>query len=116
VTVHPLFAYEQLWNTARDTVILLLIIYAATLLILRLVLRGVLHPLAEVEKAAQAISSRRFVTLRLRASTRELARVVEAMNALSRKVSEALDPDTRRAERPKPAAYHYPATGLTTAS
>src|SRR6202008_3262330 len=108
VTVHPLFAYEQLWNTARDTVILLLLIYAATLLILRLVLRGVLHPLAEVEKAAQAISSRRFVTLRLRPSTRELARVVEAMNALSLKVSEALDAEARRAERLQLAAYQDP--------
>jgi EAL domain-containing protein (putative c-di-GMP-specific phosphodiesterase class I)/GGDEF domain-containing protein len=116
VTVHPRFAYEQLWNTARDTVILLLLIYAATLLVLRLVLRGVLHPLAEVEKAAQAISARRFVTLRLRPSTRELARVVEAMNALSLKVSEALEAETRRAERLQAAAYHDPVTGLLNAA
>ena len=115
VTVHPRFAYEQLWNTARDTVILLLLIYAATLLVLRLVLRGVLQPLAEVEKAAQAISSRRFVTLRLRPSTRELARVVEAMNALSLNVSEALDAETRRAERVQAAAYHDPVSGLRNA-
>ncbi|HWM43383.1 MAG TPA: EAL domain-containing protein, partial [Burkholderiales bacterium] len=116
VTVHPRFAYEQLWNTARDTVILLLLIYAATLLVLRLVLRGVLRPLAEVEKAAQAISARRFVTLRLRPSTRELARVVEAMNALSLKVSEALEAETRRAERLQAAAYHDPVTGLLNAA
>ena len=95
--------------------ILLLLIYAATLLVLRLVLRGVLQPLAEVEKAAQAISSRRFVTLRLRPSTRELARVVEAMNALSLKVSEALDAETRRAERLQAAAYHDPVSGLRNA-
>jgi len=115
VTVHPRFAYEQLWNTARDTVILLLLIYAATLLVLRLVLRGVLRPLIAVERAAQAISSRRFVTLRMRPSTRELARVVEVMNALSLKVSEALDAETRRAERVQAAAYHDPVTGLRNA-
>jgi len=115
VTVHPRFAYEQLWGTARDTVVYLLLIYAAALLALRLVLRGVLRPLAAVEKAAQAISSRRFVTLRLRPSTRELARVVEAMNSLSLKVSEALDAETRRAQRLQAAAYHDPVTGLPNA-
>jgi EAL domain-containing protein (putative c-di-GMP-specific phosphodiesterase class I)/GGDEF domain-containing protein len=112
VTVHPRFAYEQLWETARDTVVYLLLIYTAALLVLRLVLRGVLRPLAAVEIAAQAISARRFVTLRLRPSTRELARVVEVMNALSLKVSEALDAEKRRAERLQAAAYHDEVTGL----
>lgn len=115
VTVHPRFAYEQLWGTARDTVILLVLIYAAALLVLRLVLRSVLHPLAEVERAAQAISARRFVTLRLRPRTRELARVVEAMNSLSLKVSEALEAEARRAERLQVAAYQDPVTGLPNA-
>jgi EAL domain-containing protein (putative c-di-GMP-specific phosphodiesterase class I)/GGDEF domain-containing protein len=115
VTVHPRFAYEQLWRTARDTGVLLLIIYVAALLVLRLVLRGVLHPLAAVEKAAQAISARRFVHLRLRPRTRELARVVEAMNSLSLKVSEALDAEARRAERLQVAAYQDAVTGLPNA-
>ena len=115
VTVHPRFAYEQLWGTARDTVILLVLIYAAALLVLRLVLRGVLHPLKAVEQAAQAISARRFVTLRLRPRTRELARVVEAMNSLSLKVSEALEAEARRAERLQVAAYQDPVTGLPNA-
>jgi EAL domain-containing protein (putative c-di-GMP-specific phosphodiesterase class I)/GGDEF domain-containing protein len=115
VTVHPRFAYEQLWGTARDTVVLLLIIYAAALLVLRLVLRGVLHPLVAVEQAAQAISARRFVTLGIRPKTRELARVVEAMNSLSLRVSEALEAETRRAERLQAAAYHDAVTGLPNA-
>lgn len=115
VTVHPRFAYEQLWGTARDTGVLLLLVYVAALLVLRLVLRGVLYPLSAVEKAAQAISERRFVTLRLRPKTRELARVVQAMNSLSLKVSEALQAETRRAERLQAAAYHDPITGLPNA-
>ncbi|HEX6154656.1 MAG TPA: EAL domain-containing protein [Burkholderiales bacterium] len=115
VTVHPRFAYEQLWGTARDTVILLVLIYAAALLVLQLVLRSVLRPLKAVERAAQAISARRFVTLRLRPRTRELARVVEAMNSLSLKVSEALDAEARRGERLQVAAYQDPVTGLPNA-
>ena len=112
VTVHPRFAYEQLWGTARDTGVLLILVYVAALLVLRLILRGVLYPLSAVEKAAQAISARRFVTLRLRPKTRELARVVEAMNSLSLKVSEALAAETRRAERLQAANYHDAVTGL----
>src|SRR4029450_9388053 len=57
----------------------------------------------------------RFVTLRLRPRTRELARVVEAMNSLSLKVSEALDAEARRAERLQLAAYQDPVTGLPNA-
>jgi EAL domain-containing protein (putative c-di-GMP-specific phosphodiesterase class I)/GGDEF domain-containing protein len=115
VTVHPRFAYEQLWGTARDTGLLLLIVYVAALIVLRMVLRGVLRPLSAVEQAAQAISARRFVTLRMRPKTRELARVVEAMNSLSLRVSEALAAETRRAERLQAATYHDAVTGLPNA-
>ena len=115
VTVHPRFAYEQLWTTARDTLIYLLFIYAAALVALRMFLRDVLRPLAAVEGAAQAIAARNFVTLRLRPSTRELARVVEAMNLLSRKVNEAIGAETRRAERLQDAAYRDQVTGLLNA-
>ena len=115
VTVHPRFAYEQLWGTARDTLIYLLFIYAAALVVLRMFLRDILRPLAAVEKAAQAIAARNFVTLRLRPSTRELARVVEAMNTLSRKVNEAIEAETRRAARLQDAAYRDQVTGLLNA-
>jgi EAL domain-containing protein (putative c-di-GMP-specific phosphodiesterase class I)/GGDEF domain-containing protein len=115
VTVHPRFAYEQLWTTARDTLIYLLFIYLASLIALRMFLRDVLRPLAAVEAAAQAIAARNFVTLRLRPSTRELARVVEAMNFLSRKVNRAIESETRRAERLQDAAYRDQVTGLLNA-
>jgi EAL domain-containing protein (putative c-di-GMP-specific phosphodiesterase class I)/GGDEF domain-containing protein len=115
VTVHPRFAYEQLWTTARDTLIYLLFIYVASLIALRMFLRDVLRPLAAVEAAAQAIAARNYVTLRLRPSTRELARVVEAMNSLSRKVNQAIESETRRAERLQDAAYRDQVTGLLNA-
>jgi EAL domain-containing protein (putative c-di-GMP-specific phosphodiesterase class I)/GGDEF domain-containing protein len=115
VTVHPRFAYEQLWTTARDTLIYLLFIYAASLIALRMFLRDVLRPLAAVEAAAQAIARRNFLTLRLRPSTRELARVVEAMNSLSRKVNEALEAETRRAEQLQDAAHRDQVSGLLNA-
>ncbi|MGE5641334.1 MAG: EAL domain-containing protein [Clostridia bacterium] len=112
VTVHPRFAYEQLWATARDTALYLMLIYAAALFALSFFLKGVLRPLAAVESAAQAISARNFVALNIRPRTRELARVVQAMNALSRKVNDVLEAETRRAEQLQAAAYQDPVTGL----
>lgn len=112
VTSHPRFAYERLWATARDTLVYLVVIYLAAMLALRLFLRSVLRPLAAVERAAQAISARNFVTLDIRPGTRELTRVVGAMNVLSRKVNEAIDAESRRAEKMQAAAYRDPVTGL----
>jgi GGDEF domain-containing protein len=115
VTVHPRYAYEQLWQTARDTVLYLLLIYAAALVALQLFLRGLLRPLVAVEQAALAISARDFVTLRLRPGTRELARVVEAMNTMSEKMREAMDAESRRASQMQAAAYRDAVTGLLNA-
>jgi EAL domain-containing protein (putative c-di-GMP-specific phosphodiesterase class I)/GGDEF domain-containing protein len=112
VTAHPRFAYEQLWATARNTFIYLLVIYAAAMLALRVFLRSLLRPLAAVEGAALAISNRDFVTLDIKPSARELARVVEAMNTLSVKVNEAIATERRRAEKLQAAAYRDPVTSL----
>jgi EAL domain-containing protein (putative c-di-GMP-specific phosphodiesterase class I)/GGDEF domain-containing protein len=112
VTVHPRYAYEQLWQTARDTVLYLVLIYAAALFALQLFLRGLLRPLAAVEKAALAISAREFVELAVRPRTRELQRVVEAMNVMSGKMREAIDAESRRASQMQDAAYRDPVTGL----
>lgn len=112
VTSHPRFAYEQLWASARDTLVYLLLIYVAAMLALAIFLRGVLRPLAAVEKAALAIAERNFVTLQIKPRTRELARVIQGMNLLSRKVNEAIEGEARRAEKLQAAAYRDPVTGL----
>lgn len=115
VTVHPRFAYEQLWTSVRDTLLYLALLFLAALAALRLILRGLLRPLAAVEAAAQSISERRYVTLGLRPATRELARVVDAMNLMSRKVSETIDAEVRRAEALQALAFRDEVTGLPNA-
>lgn len=115
VTSHPRFAYEQLWASARDTLVYLVLIYVAAMAALGIFLRSVLRPLAAVEKAAQAIAERNFVTLQVRPRTRELARVVQGINLLSRKVNEAIEGEARRAEKLQAAAYRDPVTGLLNA-
>jgi len=115
VSVHPRYAYEQLWTTARDTLLYLALIYAAAMVALHFFLRGMLRPLGAVERAAQAISARNFVTLGIRTRTRELASVVEAMNTLSHKVNEAIESETRRAEHLQGVVYGDPVTGVMNA-
>lgn len=112
VTSHPGYAYAQLWDVARSTLLLLILIYAVALVVLRLILKGILRPLSAIEAAAQAISRRDFVTVDEHPSTRELARVVAAMNSLSRKVREALEVETARAAALREAAYVDPVGGL----
>ncbi|MEO8144189.1 MAG: EAL domain-containing protein [Betaproteobacteria bacterium] len=112
VTVYPRFAYEQLWATTRDTALYLLAIYAVALLLLRLFMRGVLRPLYAIERAAASIARRDYVEIEERPATRELSNVVLAMNAMSRKVGEAIAGEAARAESLQRAAHSDDVSGL----
>ena len=112
VTSHPRFAYLQFWSTARNTFAWLAVIYVVALVLLRLFLRSVLQPLRDVEEAAEAIARRDFVTVTRVPGTRELARVVAAMNTLSGKVRAAIEAETERATRLQQTADYDPVSGL----
>lgn len=105
VTSHPHFAYLQLWNTAVQTVGLLAVGYALSLLLLRAFLGNILRPLAEVERTAQAIGERNFAAVVVRPATRELARVADAINSLSAKVRRFVADEAERAEALQAQAY-----------
>ena len=112
VTAHPRFAYEQLWYTARDTTLYLLAAYAAVLIALRLAMRSLLRPLRAIEGAAQAIGRREYVQIGERPPTRELARLVEAMNAMSSRVAQNIAAEVARAEALQRAAFTDEVSGL----
>jgi EAL domain-containing protein (putative c-di-GMP-specific phosphodiesterase class I)/GGDEF domain-containing protein len=112
VTSHPRFAYLQFWSTARNTFAWLAGIYVVALVLLRFFLRSVLQPLRDVEAAAEAIARRDFVTVSRVPGTRELARVVTAMNTLSGKVRAAIEAETERATRLQQAADYDGVSGL----
>lgn len=111
VTSHPRFAYEQLWATTLNTLVWLVAIYAIALAVLSVFLRNLLRPLTAIETAADAISKRDFVTIVERPATRELARVVAAMNMLSTKVRKAFEAETARAAALQQTAYHDAVSG-----
>jgi diguanylate cyclase (GGDEF)-like protein len=112
VSSHPNFAYLQLWHTAVQTLALLLLVYLLALLALRAFLAAILRPLAAIERAATAIGERDFSTIALVPRTRELGRVVAAMNNLSAKIRRLIDDESARAETLQREAYRDPVTGL----
>lgn len=63
VASHPNFAYQQLWHIGLQTILWLLLIYAAVLAAVVGFLAMLLRPLQEIERAAVAIGERDFRTI-----------------------------------------------------
>lgn len=86
VVSHPGYAYRDLWRISQDYLWLYLGILLLTYLLLGLVLKILLRPLILVEQQAAEICDRKFSVLEKIPRTRELRRVVEAMNRMSGKL------------------------------
>ena len=112
VTSHPNFAYRQLWHTGVQTLALLLLVYALTLVALRMFLANLLRPLRAIERAATAIAERDFSAITLKPKARELGRVVAAMNSLSAKIRFVIESESARTQTLQREAYHDSVTGL----
>lgn len=112
VISQPTLAYEHLWNETTDLAIWLGLAYVVALFLTGLLLKVILNPLGQIEQLALAIQSRRFETIKTIPRAPELSRVVQAMNELSRRVSEMLDIEFSRAESLRREAYSDEVTGL----
>lgn len=112
ITSHPNFAYLQLWHTTLQTLTLLILAYALTLVALRAFLGNILRPLTEIERAATAIGERDFRMIKLAPKARELEHVVRAMNSLSGKIRRFIEDELARAEKLQREAYRDPVTSL----
>lgn len=87
----PSYAYSDLWKTATDSLIWTLEAFAVALLFTILFIRLLLRPLRAVEEHANLICNRDFPEPMYVPRTRELARVVGAINHMSSKVKAMLD-------------------------
>lgn len=112
VTSQPTIAYRHLWHMAVDMCLWVAGIYVAALLLMGLLLRFILKPLRLIERSAQAVRQKRFEQIAGIPKAPELARVVRAMNDMSRRVAEMLDEETARAEALRRQAYQDEHTGL----
>ena len=111
VKVHPQYAYEQLYDTARATLALLAMLFALALIAMRYYLSGILKPLREIERVALAIGRRDFALVAPESGARELRRVTHAINSMSSKIRESIAQDAARAERLRREAFEDPVTG-----
>jgi len=112
VMSHPGFAYAQLWQTVLGTFRWFLFSAAIVLFIGILMLKRVLRPLKQVEMQANAICNREFPIFEKLPRTKDLRKIVEAMNRMSKKVGQMLDELERLASGLRKKAYQHPVTGL----
>ena len=108
----PSYAYSDLWQTAIDTVIWTLEAFAVALLLAILLIRLILRPLIAVEEHADRICNKEFPDPMVVPRTRDLARVVVAINRMSSKVKAMLDELNETAETLRSDLNNDTLTGL----
>ena len=112
VASHPGYAYQELWENCLDTLVLFSLTAVAAILLGILAVHLLLKPLKRVEEQAEAICHQNFVIQEKLPRTRELRRVVEAMNRLASKVNEIFTAQLFTTERLREQANRDPVTGL----
>ena len=112
LVAHPGFAYKKLWETTIDMLWWSLLAFVASLVAVLVILKAILRPLDAVERQALAISEREFPVVDMIPRTRELKRVVLAMNKMSDKVEGFIAKLTERAEQMRKEAHYDALTGL----
>lgn len=112
VRAHPGGAYQDLWRITIDFAYLFGFIVILSYAILGLVISRVMQPLKDVEKQANDICERQFAVLEPVPRTRELKRVVEAMNRMSAKLKGLFETQVAITEKLRIEAKTDAITGL----
>ena len=112
VLSQPTFAYQHLWSTSVQLLAWLLSVCVGAFALVQLGLHFILKPLRAIEKTAVDVQAKRFGQITDVPRAPELARVVTAMNQMSRRVSEMLDAETAKAQALHKQAYQDEQTGL----
>ena len=112
IVAHPGLAYKKLWQTTQQTFWWSVMAFVASLGAVLLLLRTILHPLKAVEQQALAICDREFPVQEQMPRTRELKRVVLAMNNMSEKLRDFIHKLSDRAEKMHKEAHEDALTGL----
>lgn len=106
------YAYEQLWRGTKQTFVWFVVLSCISIFFISLLLRFILAPLKGVEEQAVALSQQRYVEQPNIPGTRELKRVVEAMNMMVRRVRTMFDEQAKNIEEIRRTAYQDDLTGL----
>jgi len=112
VKSHPGYAYKTLWDDFVRMTIWFAGCAVFVLIAGGLGLRFLLRPLVLVEKQAEALCRKEYEIQERIPWTKELRRVVEAMNRMTVKVKEMFEEQVAQAEGLREHAYTDPLTGL----
>ena len=109
---HPGHAYAELWHNCSGILVWFAAAYLAGLIFLLMLLRFLLNPIRTVEKMALDISRREFPVMEKLPWSRELKRVVTAMNQMSRRLKANFKEQTVFIESLRNRAHRDPVTGI----
>lgn len=112
VKSHAGYAYNNLWQDTVRTTLFFLGCMVFVLVAGGFGLRLLLMPLVRVEHQADALCRKEYEIQEKIPRTRELRRVVEAMNRMTLKVKEMFAEQVSHAESLRERAYNDPLTGL----
>lgn len=112
VKSHPGYAYKTLWENIVRMTLWFLACGIIVLIAGGFGLRFLLKPLIMVERQADALCKKKYEIQERLPKTKELRRVVEAMNRMTSKVKEMFDEQVTIAEGLRKHAYHDSLTGL----
>ena len=113
ITANTDFAYKELWSIFCEQALLLSAICALTYLAASIAITLLLKPLQRVEEQAAAICDRHFIEQQPLPKTRELRRVVEAINRMSRKLKIIFHEQLALTESLRAQSFLDPVTGLS---
>ena len=112
VISHPAFAYEYLWRSMKEMAMWMFAMYLVVWGLTVVLLRIILSPLEKIEEVAIAIQAKRFQRIEIVPQTRELQRVVLAMNHMTERMSKLLDEEVAKAENFRREAFIDKVSGL----
>ena len=112
VKSHAGYAYNSLWQDIKRTTLLFAFCGIFILILGGFGLRMLLRPLVLVEQQAEALCRKEYEIQGKIPRTRELRRVVQAMNRMTGKVKEMFSEQVNHAEELRERAYNDPLTGI----
>lgn len=112
VESHPGYAYQTLWESVLSASLWFALAMVTVVLVGGLGMRRLLSPLQRVEEQAVALCDRRFHLQEQLPRTRELRRVVLAMNRMTERIREMFEEQATIADTLRQRAYQDTLTGL----
>lgn len=105
-------AIRNLWAAVRQAVSICLVVGLVSWVVILLMVRAILRPLRDLEQHAEAICNRDFTGQLPLPRTREIRRVVEGINRMTRQLQVLFDEQVAQIEQVRIQAYVDSVTGL----